>query len=81
MIYVVMTTVGFPLYVEAFGLLPSSFIVFLVQVYYTRRVAVLRRAMFLLELQKAQHTRERRAGPASVLSQIDFVIWAWWRAF
>eukprot|EP00668_Euglena_longa_P004286 GGOE01005023.1.p1 GENE.GGOE01005023.1~~GGOE01005023.1.p1 ORF type:complete len:654 (+),score=155.68 GGOE01005023.1:138-1964(+) len=68
-IYILMIAVRVPVYFGTFSLCPTSILVMGVQVYYCRRVAILRRSMFLLELQKTRHTREMQEAD-SVINHI-----------
>eukprot|EP00667_Euglena_gracilis_P001982 EG_transcript_1982 len=60
LMYILMACVGLPLQRPPFTLLPGILLIAAVQVFYCRRFAVLRRSVFVLELQKAHHTQEMR---------------------
>eukprot|EP00667_Euglena_gracilis_P008223 EG_transcript_8315 len=60
LVYVLMVTVGTGVFVSPVIFLPATVLIVGVQLFYCQRVAALRRAKFLLEVQKARHTQEMR---------------------
>lgn len=68
LVYVLMVTVGTGVFVSPVIFLPATVLIVGVQLFYCQRVAALRRAKFLLEVQKARHTQEPRAPQAALRS-------------
>eukprot|EP00667_Euglena_gracilis_P005015 EG_transcript_5044 len=65
-VYILMATVGVSLQLVSFTFLPIIVLIVGVQAFYCRRLAVLRRSVFLLELQKARHAQETREADAAI---------------
>lgn len=59
-VYILMMTVGMGFTVTTLAFLPTCLLIVGLQLFYCRRIAIMRRAMFLLEAQKSRHMQERR---------------------
>eukprot|EP00667_Euglena_gracilis_P003334 EG_transcript_3343 len=68
-VYILMMTVGMGFTVTTLAFLPTCLLIVGLQLFYCRRIAIMRRAMFLLEAQKSRHMQEVREAD-SVINHI-----------